>query len=108
MEDCARPHIGGGVIQFSRKDVPASLGKGTTLVVPIQTASTPGFSPRGVAFFLNLNLLGDYIVAHFFTRTCTRVPSGRVPFESSTVPLRTTPSNSCEGWFEDRVVEAAT
>ena len=46
-------------------------------------------------------------MTHFFTRTCTRVPSGRVPFESSTVPLRTTPSNSCDGWFEDRVVEAA-
>src|SRR5437879_4792658 len=41
---------------------------------------------------------------HFFTRTCTRVPSGSVPFANSTTPLRTTPSNSCcpDGRLEER------
>jgi len=37
---------------------------------------------------------------HFFTRNCTRVPSGNVPFNSCTVPLRTIPSNSCCDWSE--------
>lgn len=34
---------------------------------------------------------------YFFTRTCTRVPSGRLPPVNSILPSRTTPSNSCGG-----------
>jgi len=31
---------------------------------------------------------------YFLTRNCTRVPSGRLPFNNSTLPPRTMPSNS--------------
>src|SRR3984885_9652549 len=51
-----------------------------------------------------VDLLLVAFILHRFARTCTRVPSGRVPLNSTT-PLRTTPSNSCIA--ELRLVDGA-